>query len=353
MPLVSVIVPVYGTEKYLRTCLDSILNQSLQDIEIIVIDDGSPDNSPQIIDDYASKDTRIIPIHKKNGGVSAARNEGINIAKSEYLFLCDSDDWLELEALEKLLLTINRTEADVVISDHISHRDKETYYVKAFIGSKGFITEDRKEIDLIQSSCLLFGNMVVESDLFDSVGNIGAPWQHLYKREIIVQNNLQYDTKFRGIFDDIMFNLEYYQHVNKVAYCAEPTYNYRLISGSLTKSYKPNLINIYKQAFDSIEDFIKKNSKDNEFETAYAVRSIIYLDRMMGCYFNNSNNPDKDSAKREFYSLMKQSPYSTFVTRLKYKAIKRRKTKLVAFLLKYKLYEVYWRLRCKNRLVIE
>ena len=138
---VSVVVPVYGTEKYLRKCLDSILNQTLKQLEVIVVDDGSPDDSPVIIDEYVVKDSRVIPIHKKNAGVSAARNDGIAKASGKYVFLCDSDDWMEISALEKMVELAEKTDADVVVADHYSHRDGKQFYSKAFDGSNGFVQQ--------------------------------------------------------------------------------------------------------------------------------------------------------------------------------------------------------------------
>ena len=115
MPLVSVIVPVYKVEKYLNKCVESLVGQTLQDIEIILIDDGSPDNCPKICDDWAKKDSRIKVIHQKNGGLASARNTGIKNATSEYISFVDSDDYLDLSFIEKLYLLIIKNSADISI----------------------------------------------------------------------------------------------------------------------------------------------------------------------------------------------------------------------------------------------
>ena len=99
VPKVSIIVPVYKVEKYLRKCIDSIINQTLKDIEIILVDDGSPDNCGKICDEYAAKDTRIKVIHKENGGLSSARNAGMEVAEGEYIGFVDSDDWIESDLI--------------------------------------------------------------------------------------------------------------------------------------------------------------------------------------------------------------------------------------------------------------
>ena len=102
-PLISVIVPIYNVEKYLARCVDSIVNQTYKNLEIILVDDGSPDRCPQMCDDYAEKDSRIKVVHKKNGGLSDARNAGMAVATGEYISFIDSDDWIDLETYDLVL----------------------------------------------------------------------------------------------------------------------------------------------------------------------------------------------------------------------------------------------------------
>lgn len=124
MPELSIIVPVYKVEPYLRRCLDSILAQTFRDFELILIDDGSPDNCGAICDEYAAKDSRIIVIHQKNQGVSAARNAGLDIARGTYLGFVDSDDWIEPEMYETMLATAREKNVDVVVCG-IRHCDTD------------------------------------------------------------------------------------------------------------------------------------------------------------------------------------------------------------------------------------
>ena len=103
-PLISIIIPVYNAEKYLKKCLDSVINQTYKNLEIILVDDGSTDKSPEICDKYAEKDSRIIVLHKENGGVSSSRNAGLDIFKGEYLSFVDSDDYVEPDYIEYLYI---------------------------------------------------------------------------------------------------------------------------------------------------------------------------------------------------------------------------------------------------------
>ena len=114
-PTISIIVPVYNSEKYLGACIDSILSQYFRDFELILVDDGSRDSSPHICDDYTQKDSRVKVIHKENGGVSAARNDGLDIAKGEYVTFIDSDDWVERDYLSTLS---NYRNYDIVFFSH-------------------------------------------------------------------------------------------------------------------------------------------------------------------------------------------------------------------------------------------
>jgi len=115
-PLITIIVPVYKVEPYLRKCVDSILAQTYTNIEVILVDDGSPDGCPAICDEYKEKDSRVVVIHQKNGGVSAARNAGLDIAKGEYIGFVDSDDWIEPDMYEVLMDIVSKTGSDIVIS---------------------------------------------------------------------------------------------------------------------------------------------------------------------------------------------------------------------------------------------
>ena len=126
-PKISVIVPVYNVEKYLRKCIDSLTNQTLKDIEIILVNDGSTDNSGSIIDEYAKQDKRVIAIHKENGGQSSARNMGLDIAKGKYVGFIDSDDWIELDMYENMYLALVKGNADsrLPVSAHRRHSGRE------------------------------------------------------------------------------------------------------------------------------------------------------------------------------------------------------------------------------------
>jgi glycosyltransferase involved in cell wall biosynthesis len=163
VPKVSVVVPVYGVEKYLRQCVDSILTQTLYDIEVILVDDGSPDKCPQIIDEYAVQDSRVVPIHQPNGGYGVAVNNGINAARGNYVGIIESDDWIEPTMYEKLYYNAVKNNSDVVkcsfyvydgtqISQN-QNRKWKTSYVDLFDAPEGaFVIADYPDIVMFHSS---------------------------------------------------------------------------------------------------------------------------------------------------------------------------------------------------------
>ncbi len=198
MPLFSIIVPIYNTEKYLSRCIESILEQTFTDFELILVDDGSTDSSYSICQNYAKDDSRIKVIHKENGGVSSARNIGLEYAKGVYLWFVDSDDYIKPTALVDLSVKVLNESSDLVIFNttiegnyKIDGFDAffETYYFKYVLGF--------------------------------------APWNKLYLREIIEQNNLKFDEE-ETIGEDLLFNVGYYKHLKnkKITFISEGYYVY-------------------------------------------------------------------------------------------------------------------------------
>ena len=124
---VSIIIPIFNTETFLKRCVSSVIDQTLKDIEIILVDDGSTDNSGNICDEFAQKDSRVKVIHKKNEGVGIARNSGINIAKGGYIGFVDSDDWVDADMYETLYNAAKENGADIVMCDAVTKYDKEKY----------------------------------------------------------------------------------------------------------------------------------------------------------------------------------------------------------------------------------
>lgn len=228
---VSVIVPVYNVEKYLSKCLDSLVNQTLDDIDIILVDDESPDNSKDIIKDYMKKYPNIRYFFKKNGGQGSARNLGLSYATGEYIAYVDSDDYIEKDMLKLMYEKAKLDNADVVIcSNNIVSLDNEIISINNVL----------KYDDDIAN--ILYGNMAV--------------WNKLYKKDILK------DIKFREHlwYEDIDFTVKVLFNTNKISFINKPLYNYLLRPGSTMNNtnYKRNLELL--PAFNEMISYLKSNN---------------------------------------------------------------------------------------------
>ena len=215
--LVSVIVPVYKVEKYLEKCVDSIINQTYKNLEIILVDDGSPDNCSKMCDLYAKEDKRVKVIHKQNGGLSDARNAGLDIMTGDFVCFVDSDDWVEKNYVEEMLNIQQKTNADVVacgINLVNEENGKSSIYYNI---NQTTIFETH---DIIEN--YYNGNGIIS----------GVAWNKLYKKEIF--NNLRYP---KGIlFEDVAIILNILFQCEKVVILKDMLYNYLDRQGSIMKS---------------------------------------------------------------------------------------------------------------------
>lgn len=243
MCLVSVIVPVYNVEKYLEKCLDSIINQTYEDIEIILIDDGSQDNSGAICDVYAKRDNRILVIHKENTGVSDTRNKGIDVAQGKYICFIDSDDTVSLSYIEKLVQPTRHEDYDLVICN----------FQKLF---------PDKVLDMSFSNIKCFSGVFIRDYQF-LYTITSFPCGKLYKASVIKGKNIIFPVDFPDA-EDQMFNFQYYCYVKKYCLINEPLYYYWQRSGSASKnnslkSFECNLLKLkYEKSFyknNHIEDY--------------------------------------------------------------------------------------------------
>ncbi len=309
-PKISIVIPVYNSAKYLRECLDSICNQSFEDWEIIAIDDGCRDESAAILDEYADHDKRIRVIHKANGGVSAARNDGLSAAIGEYVLFVDSDDWLEAEALLIYWDEACRVNADVVIADHNSIY--ESGLVKRYkFFSQNFVTSDRDMIDKLQQT-MLYGSF--SPYYSENCGYLfAALWTKLFRREILIENHVEFSTNI-SLYEDGMFDLYAFEFVKTVAYVQKPLYNYRILNSSLCHSYKYNSLDLYKRISEEILRFLKSRKKTTAFENAYETRFVYYAKKQIGQLF--SSNLSFFAKYRECRRLLTCDFYDGFLRKI-------------------------------------
>ena len=279
---VSIIMPVYKVEKYVEKAIKSILGQTLQNFEFIIVDDGTPDQSGVICDKYASEDSRIHVIHKENEGAPSARNLAINMAQGKYLYFIDSDDWAESEMLEEMYLLAEKNQAQMVIAG---------FYIDTYFSSNRYITTNYIPKEMIYTSKENFRKDAYK--LFDN-NMLYSPWNKLYLTSYIKENNLYFPQM---IWDDFPFNLNAIRNIERVAVTSKQYYHFlRARSESETAKYVPEM---YKKREDEhgwmLELYRYWNLRDNFSKEMIARR---YIDRLIGC-FENLTNPNCVLSKKE------------------------------------------------------
>ena len=262
MVKISIVIPIYNAEDHLQRCVDSVLNQTEKNIEIILVDDGSKDNSIEICKNYLNQDKRVQLIHQENSGVSAARNRGIEQACGEYIGFIDSDDWIEPNMYECLLREANQASADIVICD------ARTVY------------EDGKiQADTITQ---LSGNQILQKSEFTPsllLEMAGSAWRCIYKNHIYNDKLQKQKTilfplgvKFS---EDRIFNLYAFGQANKICYIKKAFYNRYMNEKSTVHRFHQDYFEACKKSMDGIEQAIRYAWEDNnELQKVYLSQFI-------------------------------------------------------------------------------
>lgn len=227
-PLITIVVPIYNAEKYLNRCIESIVNQTYENTEIILVDDGSPDNCPQMCDEWAEKDSRIKVIHKENAGAGMARNTGLDNANGEYIFFIDSDDYVSTQIAEKCLLNAEKYDSDVVIFGRCDTFENGKQIEKKILTEK--IIFDRNDIR----------NELIPAMLTYEFGIGMSIWSKMYKTETIKKLNKRFVSERELFSEDVYFAIDFFADIDTVTVLNENLYYYFVRENSLSRSFDPN-----------------------------------------------------------------------------------------------------------------
>ena len=256
--MVSVIVPVYNCEKFLKKCIDSIINQSYTDLEIILVDDGSTDKSGIICDSYREKDCRIRVIHKENGGVSSARNFGLDLAVGDYIFFVDSDDYLNHTCIQKLVLAQKQNKADIIVGNAIDVRENGSTIANGGISEGKLLKKD----DAIYH--------FLKADYFTAVC-----WGRLYCRSCI--KFLRFDEHMR-IAEDGKFFLNAIENSESIFIIPEKLYYYVIRDGSAVHS---GFTQKYYDELKFCEELAKANHGSEKLREISEYKLYLYIQRLL------------------------------------------------------------------------
>lgn len=288
MPEISFIVPVYRVEPYIHQCISSILQQTFRDFELILVDDGSPDQCPAICDSYAAQDDRVRVIHQENSGVSAARNVGIDAARGTWVYFVDSDDYISPDAAERLHADAMATGADCVMSDCEAHFENGSVLRRRQF-SVPFCTDSRETIEKIQKSILCHKFSPHYSAA--CTNGYAAPWGKFVRLDTLREHRIGFDPYAKGVFDDGVYSLYLLDHVKRFYYNGACTYHYRVIGSSLTHRFKPDALEIAGRNCRLVERFIEKTGKDESFVQAEHCRRVATFASHLSKYFFHPQNP--------------------------------------------------------------
>jgi len=291
LPAISIIVPVYKTEKYISRCLESLVNQTFRDIEIICVNDGSPDNAPAICEDYAKKDGRIVLLSQTNQGLSAARNTGLLHAHGEYIQFCDSDDFFDLTMCEKMYNVISSTNVDIVVADvnliyeGIPARDDESYYRSSFRGISTITDETFKKINVFA-------------------------WNKIYKKNVLEKYGINFP--YGLYYEDASFIFKYLM-VSKTIYCiGEPLYNYVCHHGSVmeqTRNDKPDFAIDHIYVIRDVAHFLEIHGFQTKYANAFIWMVLVYTG--LACIYGGEKTYSK--AFETGAALLKEYDFNTIM----------------------------------------
>lgn len=241
----SVIIPVYNIAKYVRRCVDSVLQQDFTDYEVILVDDGSTDQSGALCDRLAQEHPQIRVIHKENGGLSSARNAGIKQAKGEYIWFVDGDDWIQQGALSTLYACARETDADLIKFGYIRVEDSAQWVCSTSVAPQVYT-----DLTALQEEAFYYGGRYLLS-----------AWSHAYKREFLQKNELRFVSEREIGSEDYLFNLQALLCAEKVAVLEDALYYYEQRMGSLTQRYKKDLPRRYTQLYSHLRRYAKQQGK--------------------------------------------------------------------------------------------
>lgn len=288
MPKVSIIVPIYNVEKYLDRCMQSLVNQTLKDIEIILVDDGSPDNCPQMCDEYAQKDNRIKVLHKQNAGLGFARNSGLEIATGKYVAFVDSDDYVDTSMYETLYIRAETINVDVVfcgfnteVSKNKWRESKEVNKDQLWVGNN---------VKEFMYNMIASGKGVRQERLYQM-----SVWHAIYRRDIIIKHNIYFPSERVVVSEDIPFQVDFLKNSNRILYLKEHYYYYCLNGTSLTATFKKEKFYGYNKLRECLLSKINETEYRQRVNRLYIgyCRSYCY-----NVYFEKINN------KVDIYKMM-------------------------------------------------
>ena len=263
--LVTIIVPIYNVEKYLDRCVQSVVSQTYKNIEIILVDDGSPDNCPTKCDEWAKKDSRIRVIHKQNEGLGMARNTGIDNAKGKYVFFFDSDDYVDVEIVEKCVLSAEKYSSDAVVYGRCDVYEDGRIVKKELNSTKSiFIDQD------------IINELLPAMFTYDMGFGISA-WGKMFSLEVFKRFDMRFASEREIISEDAYFALEFFSRISVVSIVNESLYFYYKRADSLSRSFREDRFEKINVFYKTSINYINMKNLPGKVIAHFTVRYHMYV----------------------------------------------------------------------------
>lgn len=335
MSKIAIIVPIYNSSNFLEICLNSIKNQTFKDIEVIMVNDGSTDDSVEICKRFCKDDLRFVLINKNNTGVSDSRNIGIKSSKSDYIMFVDADDWLEKEAVEIAYMNIEKNKADICQFNYFF--DYENQQLKRENFSQNIIIIDDKKRKDIQCNVLAY-RYAKNNKNIEYFGSIRGCWNKIFSKEFLEKNNIFFDTQLK-IQEDTHLMVNALEKVNKIIFINQYLYHYRQNKISATKGYDRNRLSKNIIIMEKFNNILGKD-KDID-ECIYLLYFEILMDYISKDVFNIGKKISYRERKNELNAIINKY-YVDILKNIKYKYLTK-KQKIILFLLRKKFYMCIFR----------
>lgn len=303
---ISIVVPCYNAEQFLPKCIDSILHQTYQNIEVCLVDDGSPDRCGEICDEYAQKDNRIKVVHKKNGGLSAARNTGVSLATGDWIMFVDGDDWIEPTMCESMINKVleDRT-LQLVMCEWVKDYNGSLHY-------NNYKFSDGQVFD--GDACRQLQGYMLNFNYF-----IACAYCKLINRKFLLDNNIFHDEDLRQGVEGVLFNLKLFDKLEKAVFIKQPLYHYIYNDESISVKMTEKTIDMMGLGFQRIDSFIESKSNRTFLEENLSIRVLSgIISAILRGYFGPYNKYTYNERKSKMSAMLSLPVYQKYLKKYKW-----------------------------------
>lgn len=324
---VSIIVPIYKVpEKYLRRCIESLIKQTYEKIEIMLVDDGSPDNCGAICDEYAEKESKIKVIHQENKGLCGARNAGVKQATSEWIMFVDGDDWVESNMCEELIKAVQEN-VDIICCGMIKdYETKKIYYEYDSVYEDGKVYSTKEELIYMRKMLLNFN------------GNNACAVAKLIKRQLIQEYNIYHNKELKQGAEALEFNLRLFEKAKAIKFIKKHLYHYIYNDESISMKHSEAnhymVLNCFKKIYETIE------GQDQEIIDWFYNRLLyVIITTAISGYFSPANQEDYQTKKTKYEKYLEDEMLQKALSMNKTKGLSKQR-KIILWLVKHKCYHM-------------